>query len=275
MAHFRHILFPVDFSPACVAFLPSVERMAKRFDAQLSLLHVLEVPATWYARGDTGMRAWFDLPGMTEDCQRLLSVFGPTSLFRVERTVMEGDPASCIAAYAAQQGVDLIMMPTNGHGARRNQLLGSVAAKVLHDAACPVWTGADLTPQEEIRCILCAVDEWPEAHCVLEQAWALSHIFEAHLVVMHAVPEITDGHLADSFRQAALSHISSLQTKARASGEAVIATRDISRAVRETAEGRQAGLVVIGRGLTSHTSGRLGTNAYPIIRDSPCPVLSF
>src|SRR3981189_1517415 len=60
----------------------------------------------------------------------------------VERTAQLGDPAREITDFARKQRVDLIMMPTHGYGPFRSLLLGSVAAKVLHDAECPVWTAA-------------------------------------------------------------------------------------------------------------------------------------
>src|SRR5207245_2957797 len=53
-----------------------------------------------------------------------------------------GDPAAEITHYAEKNQVDLIMMPTHGYGRFRNMLLGSVTAKVLHDAHCPIWTAA-------------------------------------------------------------------------------------------------------------------------------------
>ena len=53
-------------------------------------------------------------------------------------------------------------MPTHGYGIFRSMLLGSVTAKVLHDAACPVWTGVHVeeTPPNSaaFERILCAVD---------------------------------------------------------------------------------------------------------------------
>ncbi len=57
---------------------------------------------------------------------------------------MLGDPAQVITAFAHTQGVDLIMMPTHGYGPFRRLLLGSVTAKVLHDAECPVWTAVHM-----------------------------------------------------------------------------------------------------------------------------------
>ena len=41
---------------------------------------------------------------------------------------------------ARDEKVDLIVMSTHGHGVLYRFLLGSVAAKVLHDSDCPVWT---------------------------------------------------------------------------------------------------------------------------------------
>ena len=50
---------------------------------------------------------------------------------------MPGEPAREIVDFAAANQVDLVMMPTHGYGPFRQLLLGSVAAKVLHDAHVP------------------------------------------------------------------------------------------------------------------------------------------
>ena len=56
--------------------------------------------------------------------------------------VETGDPATAINEYAEAHKVSLIIMPTHGYGTFRRLLLGSVTAKVLHDAKIPVWTAA-------------------------------------------------------------------------------------------------------------------------------------
>jgi len=39
---FRHILFPVDFSPRCYGAVPFVKAFAARYKAALTLVHVVE-----------------------------------------------------------------------------------------------------------------------------------------------------------------------------------------------------------------------------------------
>jgi hypothetical protein len=79
----------------------------------------------------------------------------------------EGDPASIITEYAARNRVDLIMMPTHGYGTFRSLLLGSVTAKVLHDAECPVWTGvhtADTVISGQVQLAHLAVETGGEGY---------------------------------------------------------------------------------------------------------------
>jgi hypothetical protein len=67
-----------------------------------------------------------------------------------KRVVLEGDPARQIVDYAHEEKVDLIVMPTHGYGPFRQFILGSITAKVLHDADCPVWTGVHLEEAPQV-----------------------------------------------------------------------------------------------------------------------------
>jgi hypothetical protein len=49
-----------------------------------------------------------------------------------------------IVEFAHNNNITLIAMPTHGYGLFRRFLLGSVTAKVLHDADCPIWTGVHM-----------------------------------------------------------------------------------------------------------------------------------
>lgn len=49
-----------------------------------------------------------------------------------------GDIAQQLNGYAKENGINLIVMGTHGHGALKNLVMGSVATKVLATAAVPV-----------------------------------------------------------------------------------------------------------------------------------------
>src|ERR1035438_4265336 len=91
----------------------------------------------------------------------------------------------------------LIMLPTHGYGRFRRLMLGSVTAKVLHDAACPVWTGVHMehVPRLEdiaFRKVVCAVDLGEQSCPTLRWATEFAAEFGAGLTVVHAVPEAKD-----------------------------------------------------------------------------------
>lgn len=56
--------------------------------------------------------------------------------------------------------------------------------------------------------------------------------------------------------------------------EVSVRSGDVAHAIRQEALDSDTDLIVIGRGVLKETLGRLRTQAYGIIRESPCAVLS-
>lgn len=177
-------------------------------------------------------------------------------------------------------------MPTHGYGPFRRFILGSVTAKVLHDADCPVWTGVHLeeappAPAISITHVLAALDLGPQSSKVLEWASWLAQAFQARLSVIHATPSIEgrageyfDPQWREHLAEEARKEIARLQQQASSHAEVLIEPGDAPRVVAEAAEKVKASVLVIGRGSATGIFGRLRTNAYAIIRQSPCPVAS-
>jgi len=260
MLPFQRILFPVDFSAQSIGAARYVEAFVGRFNAELILLHVIDLPH------------YNDLlPESPAEKRARLEGFLAKELeyFRVERIVADGDPAENILRIARERSVDLIMLPTHGFGPFRRFLIGSATAKVLHDADCPVWTGIHLEsapPLEkiELRRLLCAVKEEPHAATVLSAAKELASEYRAELTVLH-VADSTDQ--PNGFREK-IRELASPETGV------VIEAGEVAQAVADTARRLPADLLVIGRSPSPGVFGRLRTHAYPIIRQSPCPVIS-
>lgn len=287
MLQFEHIVFPIDFSNRCCAAVPFVDSFAKRFGAKLTLISVAQ-PFWYTGMGDPGGPVVID----TDEILRELETRLASSLvkefvhLRVERVAELGDPAQVIVQYARGANADLIMMPTHGYGPFRSLLLGSVTAKVLHDAQCPVWTAAHVeeSPVRDHRVprhILCAVDGTPRSVELMKWAQNLASGFGASLRLAHVIDGFESGQarqidrqFEDDMRLDARKTIEGLQKEAGVDVPLCITVGNTASGVREEARRHGADLVVIGRGVIHETLGRLRTHAHAIIRQSPCPVLS-
>lgn len=278
MLAIKNILFPLDFSDRGCAAAPFVEAMASRFDAKVTLISVAQpiFPGAPLLNTEEIMD---ELKG------RLAGAFVKEfAHLRVERFVEFGDPAQVIIDFAHKNNVDLIMMPTHGYGPFRSVLLGSVTAKVLHDAKCPVWTAAHIEGepapnQVNPRNILCAVDATPESIPLMKWAGEFSKSMGVGLLLVHAVP--TEGcppqqmeQFEENLRKGAWQQITKLQASAGVEAPLCIKVGNVEDTVREEARRHNADLIMIGRGVLREKRGRLGTHAYSIIRQAACPVLS-
>lgn len=286
MINVERILFPVDLSEQSKHAAPFVKAMAKRFHSEVAMLHVFEVRSSWYAPQE-GV-AWdvsADIEQFREERQAEFDSFLVQEFagVRVIREMAEGDPASQINCYAKTKNVGLIMMPTHGYGVFRRLLLGSVTAKVLHDAKCPVWTGVHakgLTSPDPERCrsILCAVDTNPKDAHVIQWAQELAQQQAAKLHVIHAVTGANGAASVDApFREflfkVAREDMEKMLLQANVKSDVTLHGGKPESVVHDGALEVEADMVVIGRGV-EHALGRLRSNAYAIIRESPCPVIS-
>jgi nucleotide-binding universal stress UspA family protein len=283
----KHILFPIDFSERCGATAPYVARMAKQAGAKITLLNVIQ--PYWYAPLGEAVPVVVDVEEIREGMARDLSGSFADELagLTVEHAVEIGDPAGIITQFAADHDVDLIMMPTHGYGPFRQFLLGSVTAKVLHDSACAVWTSAHVEEpppllHAEVRTVLCAVQTDPSSERVLKSAAELAEAAGAQLQLVHVIPAPPawpdrrfDPEFEQSLEHMARRDIGEMQKSLGTSAPLCIVRGDVASAVHESATRHAADLVVIGRGVLQERLGRLRSNAYGIIRQAPCPVLSI
>jgi nucleotide-binding universal stress UspA family protein len=285
MPTIKHILFPIDFSERTCAAVPFVQSMAKRFGAKITLMSV--APPYWYA-ADPGVPMVVDVEEVRDQLRARLdkTLTAEFAAFNVQRIVEIGEAAEELVRYAHSQGVNLIMMPTHGYGPFRSLLLGSVTAKVLHDAHCPVWTAAHVedAPQKdhlEPKNILCAVDATPKSEPLIQWAAEFAKANDASIRIAHTiggVPGWPERDLNREFeevmRREAKQAIARLLESAGVNAPACVTVGDVAGAVREEAIRHAADLVVIGRGSIHERLGRLRTHAYGIIRQAPCPVVS-
>ena len=286
MLPFRRILFPVDYSEPCRAVVPYIKEAMRRYSAELTLVHAYGPEAL--ATSDLPLSD----PGLPGEAhafeQQKLRDFA-AEVFpgqHVEVVTQAGEAGSVIHALVQHRGTDLVMLPTHGRGPVRRFLLGSVTTKVLHDVSAAVWTGtgsaiAEHVPSIPYKSILCALSEGPEAEAVLKAAAALAGSYGAVLELLHVTPpppitaEMDLGPYLEAMTDAAQIQMRELKAKLGVDAPHTVLTGVISGTVRAEALRRKADLLVTGRGNAYGTFSRLWSHLYPLVRESPCPVLSI
>ena len=276
------ILLAVDFSEAAMDAGEIAAFFARRFGSELTILHVC--PDVVITNPEAGpWRAVIERESETALNKFLLD---QSKGLKVQRIVQHGDPAQRIIEQAESDGTSFIVMGTRGHAAFRRFLLGSVSAKVLHDAECPVVTAAhhNLPASLEgpsLHRILCAVDFGPLAKRTVQWAAQVACAFEARLALIHVMPMLDYDHLPgfdvdlpEALHRQVREECERLLEKAGVNAQIFIEEGDVAHAVGKFAAATNTGLVVIGRHAVTRLPGRLRQHSYSIIRESPCPVLS-
>ncbi len=283
-----HILVPVDFSERGAGAARYAEAIMSRFDSRLTLLHVLPPPHYEFGAMEVGGSVLEELfKNRSEQARRDIDAFLADELpaDRTRRLLVEGDPATQIVKIAHDEQAGLIVMPTHGYGPFRRFILGSVTAKVLHDADCPVWTGvhleAESVEQIHFRKVVAALDLGQQSERTLMWAARFAEGAGAQLSLVHATPNL-EGQAGEYFDPDWRKHIEAqvreqvdaLQQRLGTHAPLLVDSGDAASVVCQLAQEAGADLLVIGRGSAAGVFGRLRANAYSIIRQSNCPVVS-
>jgi nucleotide-binding universal stress UspA family protein len=148
------ILVPLDGSKVAEAVLPFVQEMARRFDSEVTLIHVVAPLSKLVAETmpsslePTGAAAAVGLEAASEALKAEREgarsyLEGVAERLKVEKVkaraeIVEGAAGDTIVEYAGREGVDLIAMCTHGRSGLRRLVYGSVADRVLCRAGTPV-----------------------------------------------------------------------------------------------------------------------------------------
>lgn len=128
--HLRKILFGTDFSPHSERALEYALSLAEEYNAELTLLNVLEEipPST-------------DLSNITADVLRQLEAPIPAEArdwCTIKPRLRVGRPYQEIVHYARETGTDLVILGVRGRNALDLALFGSTTHRVIQSGPCPV-----------------------------------------------------------------------------------------------------------------------------------------
>ena len=142
MIQLNKILVPTDFSDFSGHALRYGCEFARRFNAELHILNVVEdlypiVPEP----GMSSVLAPNYLVDLSDSAKREIEKLPPAEQsegLTVQRAVLTGTPFLEIIRYARDHDCDLIVIGTHGRSGLVHALMGSVSEKVVRKAPCPV-----------------------------------------------------------------------------------------------------------------------------------------
>ncbi len=138
------ILVPTDFSECAAAALRWARALAKAFDAEIVLLHVVDLSYVWTPLSGPAV---FPTPIPAEVAERIaeqvhasLDALARKAPEVTRRLVRQGHPRQVILEVAEEIKADVIVMGTHGRRGVSHLFIGSVAEHVVRHAPVPVWT---------------------------------------------------------------------------------------------------------------------------------------
>jgi nucleotide-binding universal stress UspA family protein len=143
MLEFRTILFATDFSESSDHAFRYALSMAKKYNARLVVIHVINEPVD--LRGFYVPHISFDKleEEIEEGAQKMMEKFCRTHIRdydNYESFIMPGIPYEEIIKKGLENAADLIIMATHGRTGLDHVLFGSTAEKVVRKSPIPVMT---------------------------------------------------------------------------------------------------------------------------------------
>lgn len=294
----RRILHPTDFSDSSRAALTRAIFLANRHNAELHLLHVVELhtddPMNPEYHFPEGEEIYAELVKVAQsEMKDLLSDDEGTTLRIREHLQRAVSAAPEIHRFAHQIEADLIVMGSHGRRGVRRLFLGSVAEEVVRTAACPVLTlradGQD--PLRVPQHVVAPVDFSAESAAALAAARVMAATYGSRLDVVHVVEHPTFAHQYEPFYNRALDY-----SFPRAAAKITIALRELldevdgpeveshvevlegspAKSVVDYAELVKPAMIVIAtHGLTGLEHFLLGSVTERVVRLAHCPVLTL
>jgi len=140
MPRFDRVLVPVDFSELTDTVLRYGVELTKEGGTTI-VLHVLEPLPLHF---ETAFGAFVNTEGLMRIRENALRMLEETKQRYPDRTFItelrEGKAAPLILDAAHRHHAQLIVMGTHGRGGLEHLFLGSVAARIVRNASCPVLT---------------------------------------------------------------------------------------------------------------------------------------
>lgn len=286
MVRLRNILCATDFSSSSDVALSYAAAIARRYDSQLYLAHVIR-PDTYQLAPPAAIPAALEQTRLYAEQQMSdLLVSGRLRDIPHQVLIGEGEFWPVLSEMLEHNEVDLIVAGTHGRTGVRKLLLGSVAEEMFRLATCPVLTVGPKVPREVVaeagfRNILYATDFTPNAERASAYALSLAQEHRARLTLLHAIQEGSESSHANaallhSYFAKLLQDLVPPEAELWCTPECVVDFGEAADTILKHASERQADLIVMGVRRSATFPGHLPpATSYRVVCTAHCPVLTI
>ena len=258
------ILVPIDRSSLAECVLPHVVAIAGAFEAQVTLLHVMDSTNLASQPRAVDPLDWQIRRAEAENYMHDLALRLQKATLSTERHVLEGQAAERIVEFAHHDDVNLVILSSHGQSGLSGWNVSSVVQKIILRACTSIMVVRAYQPVPpeladlRYRRLLISLDGSQRAECVLPLAANLARAHQAQIVLAHIVrrpemprrtpPTRQDIELADQVvernRTEAIEYLE--QCKSRLPGEVqtrVLVSEHVFSTLHELVDQERADLV--------------------------------
>jgi universal stress protein A len=284
MKLFERILCPIDFSQDSVKALQWTEYLARKYESEVSILHVMEpYPATV----DVGIDYDKYHSAVVRDMENFLA---PLTIPH-QTLQSSGLPSEKIVSFATTLGASLIVMSTRGLRGAAHKFIGSTAESVIRHSDIPVMTLSPDCGQPgsiDSNRILVPISKltWPIPGYMRRRR--IIRDLDASVTMMYVV-DMHDSMFGASFdanptlvttyeiteRKEDLKRLAVQIERDHETTEAVLQFGDASREILREIETEKYSYVLMGAKHNKLFSRLQNTTAYNVISQSHIPVLAI
>jgi nucleotide-binding universal stress UspA family protein len=269
------ILFPLDFSEHSDCAFPMAQYVAKTYDAEIIILHVLEAPT-----GPLRIISGFDEESARKKALQMIDEYirvngDPSILFN--KVIKTGKPWKTIIEAAIELTVNAIVMGTHGATGINEVFVGTNAGRVIGHAPCPVFTVRVKEPVAKITKVLVPLDLSMETGEKMELSIEFAKNFSASLYVV-GICESSDEETHKKMQKRvdlAVAHIK--KNEVAVESNLMTVKGGVADQLINFAKGAGADLISImtQQSQTNLRESWLGSEAAHVVNHSDIPVISI
>ena len=191
----KNILCAIDFSEFAQQVLSYGQAMALKFDAKLTLCHVVSNMVLVSSAGQAYIASSRIEEERREEAGARLETLAGELECPCETIIAAGNPAEMISQTAVEKGVDLVIAATHGGSGIKRFLIGSVTDRLVKILPVPllVLHSDETLPfsrenrEINMKRILVGCDFSPDSKLAFDYGLSLAQEFQAELFLTHVI----------------------------------------------------------------------------------------